>query len=166
MQKRAADADVPAPKMLELPDSSDALSHCVTLLARLTPREHAVYNDALKRQSKRGAPPPPAFSDKPAAAQLARFLQVVRGQVFLARQATVAARHEDWVAKESARWAPPRHMSSRAAQEKFYARLQADTAGRGARQAAAREERAKREAAALKASKLWAISEKLCRRVD
>jgi hypothetical protein len=129
----------------------DELAHCAVLLASLTPRE-------------RGALMSDAFKEKPPRAQLAAFYKAVCGQVFIARQAHAVEHHDAWVAEQFERQRPRPRTATQAEKDAFYARLMKDTAERAATRASALSAQAARDAAALKASKLWAISEKLCRK--
>lgn len=132
-------------------EPADALLDSTLLLARLPPRERTRCLSA-------------AFRALPADEQLMRCYRAVRGQQFLARQAHTVAKHEAWVKAEYARCQKPRRVTTQSAQNAFYKRLMQDTDKRSARNAAVTIERVARETAILKSSKLWAISEKLCRR--
>jgi phage gp46-like protein len=135
------------------PDAApvDNLAKVSVLLAGLTQRERVSYRAD-------------AFTAKPAGAQLVLFHRAVQGQVFLARQAQTIADHEAWCEKQYAAHALGARSTTPAEKEAFYKRLMADTERRAAVKAAALSEKAAREAAILKTSKLWAISEKLCRK--
>ena len=130
---------------------SDTLAHVSVRLAGLTSRERAKYLSD-------------AFTSKSAGAQLVLFWRAVRGQEFLARQAQTIAEHEAWCDKQLAEHAAKPRATTPAEKEAFYGRLIADTERRAAVKAKALSEKALRDAAVLKASKLWAISERLCRK--
>ena len=129
----------------------DLLQEYTVLLSRMTMRERA---HCLRD----------AFKALPADEQLKRCYRAVRGQEFLARQARAVAHHDAWVRTEFARCQKPRRVTTQGAQNEFYKRLMQDTDKRAAQKAAVTTERIARETAILKSSKLWAISEKLCRK--
>lgn len=129
----------------------DTLAKISVRLAGLTQRERASYRSE-------------EFKARPAGAQLLHFHRAVRGQDFLARQAQTIADHEAWCEQQYAEHALKARGTTPEAKEAFYKRLMADTERRAAVKAAALSEKAAREAAILKTSKLWAISEKLCRK--
>ena len=123
----------------------------MVLLSRMTPRERAAcLGDSFKAL--------------PAEAQLVRCYRATRGQEFLARQVHAVEHKEHWVANEFERLQKPRRTTTRAAQDDFYKRLMQDTDKRAARKAAVTADIMARETAILKSSKLWALSEKLCRK--
>lgn len=129
----------------------DMLLESTLLLSQLTPHERAHgHSDS--------------FKSLPADVQLLRCYRAVRSQEFLARQAHAVVHKEAWIDKEFERLQPPRRVTLRAKQDEFYRRLMQDTERRAARQKAATVECMAREAAILKSSKLWALSEKLCRK--
>ena len=156
MHARALQAAATAAAQAEAPDAPavNMLDRCTTLLANMTERE--------RRKHMSGD-----FRDKPAGAQLAHFHKAIRGQEFIARQAHAVESHDAWVDQQfREQMAKLNKHKPATAQEKeaFYQRLLKDTAERASSQATAKAERIAMDAKALQASKLYAISPKLCRR--